>query len=301
MVWHDKILKPLLTCRSINRLLSEKMQMPRLSPGDFAFCRAQLSLLQTHLTQLRRNQCPLSLTDAVEYNCQELSTTLKKLEDLQKAERLLHPVYRLFQQLKQAKQTRLGSSPSPQLRQLEIQICQQTLDLPFNAQKEQLNQKVLNVMLAQTQERLESAAAQFSIGYVEINAKNFSDSNQQMTKLRQTNDAVQQHLSESIQDFSHRYAQNKRAIEDRAQQITLNSTALEQWAQEQNDLPIWTLFLFDMQWITETVKNLAFDRARAKTQQLFDSLYQRHNYIGFLNQVALLPFLEKFGKHHLRT
>jgi hypothetical protein len=55
-----------------------------------------------------------------------------------------------------------------------------------------------------------------------------------------------------------------------------------------------------MQWVTETVKNLAFDRAQSKIKQLFESLYQSHNYLGFVNQVLLLPFLEKFGQHHLK-
>lgn len=56
-----------------------------------------------------------------------------------------------------------------------------------------------------------------------------------------------------------------------------------------------------MEWITDMTKNLAFDRANAKIQQLLVALYQEYNYSGALQHLILFPFLKKHAPHYLKS
>ena len=231
----------------------------------------------------------------------DFSLRLTVLENIQKAESQLESIDPLFQQLKQEKLAGIGRPSSTLARQLEKQIQQKALGIPFLDQRNLLNQKVSTLMLSPAQEAVESSAAQFSAAYNQSSTKNSTDSQLQIVRLRHINAELQPRLMQLITEFAHRLGKNKKEIDALKQEVVKNSQALQVMTQAEKDLPIWNLFIADMQWVTETVKNLAFDRARGKIQQLFNSLYQRRSYVGFINQVALLPFLEKFGKNHLKT
>ncbi len=300
MLFFDKLLQPILLSVQIQRSIREKLQNPRLSSDDLAFCKLQLLLLREHLTTLRRNQCPTPLLDDIQRHCQEFSTAMDSIETLQKAEDILQKAQLLAIRLKQEKLAGIGAHPSAPLKALEKQLCNLLGTLPFPDQKQQLNELLLSLMLATSPEGVHSAAARFSSKHFEICVRNFAATNRQMECLKNTGASFQNILAQSTLEFTHNYALNQTSIQRHAEQAAIEVDRLNQWAQAQNDLPIWNLFIFDMEWVTETVKNLAFERANAKVTQLFDALYERHNYIGFVNQVALLPFLEKFGKHYLK-
>ncbi len=300
MLFFDKLLQPIILSGHIQRSIREKLENPRLSSDDLAFCKLQLILLKEHLTTLRRNRCPTPLIEDIQRRCQEFSTAMDSIETLQKAEDILQKAQLLALRLQHEKCARVGTHPSASLKALEKQLCTLLSTLPFPDQKQQLNELVLSLMLATTAEGARSASARLSSKHVEICARNFSEANRQMESLRSTRESFQNILAISIEEFTHNYAQNQTSIQRHAEQAAIEVERLNQWAQAQHNLPIWTPFIFDMAWVTETVKNLAFDRANAKVTQLFDALYERHNYVGFVNQVALLPFVEKFGKHYLK-
>jgi hypothetical protein len=299
IAFYDKLLHPLLLSFQIHRTLSEVLQNQNLSSQDSTFYQTQLILLQQHLATLQSYQCPLPLTDEIQRSHRDSTSSLQKIEKLQKVQGILRSVYPLFSELKQEK-LNAGGQPSNYLKHIEMQLCRRLNTLPPSEQKNQLNQQVLALMLAQNNETIEAAASQFYALHFQFNARNFTEENAELLALRQNNESLQSRLSTAIEEFSHQISSNTSAIRHHCHRLANDTHELDAWAQAQHDLPIWNLFVFDMQWITETVKNLAFDRAQTKIKQLFESLYQRHNYIGFVNQVIFLPFLEKFGEHHLK-
>jgi hypothetical protein len=300
IAFYDRLLPPLLLSFQTTRSLSGALQNQNLSSQDLTFCQTQLALLQQHLITLRRYQCPLPLTDEIQRYCRSFASSLQKIEKFQKAQAILRSASPLFFLLKQEKLNLGGQSPSHTLRQLERELCALLDTLPFPEQKDQLNQRILTMMLAQNGSAIDAAAMQFLSLHFQYNARNFNEENAELLTLRQTQENLQLQLNTSISDFSHQIDSDKSTIRRHCLEVANGMGELDNWVQAQHELPIWNLFIFDMQWVTETVKNLAFNRAQTKIKLLFESLYQRHNYLGFVNQVVLLPFLEKFGKHHLK-
>ncbi len=295
----EKILHPILACHQINRSIHEKIQRTEFSSDDLAYCKVQIALMQTHLETLKQNRCPSAFTDLLGNQCQELTTSLETLDKLQKTKPLLFAVDSLIVKLKEEKLVRLGNSPSPLLRLSEKEMCNITKALPFEDQKELLNQKLLYLMLAHTEEGVREAAAQFRATYLQIVQKNDVDYVQYTLRLRATNDVSYTRLLQSIQESSSRYAQNKLAIEADLREVVTKSRQLNQFVQGQNEISLFNLFAFDMHWIQETTKNIAFNRAKAKCEELRRTMYQRPILIGALNQ-GLFSFLQGFGPQHLK-
>ncbi len=86
-----------------------------------------------------------------------------------------------------------------------------------------------------------------------------------------------------------------------AQNQSLESkiAALGTWETQVHDIPIWNIFLFDMQWLTQMISGVAKGRAKDLVNEISEALYQPHNYQGLFNQ-ATLKFLQLYGPHHLR-
>lgn len=298
---YEKWLTPLLFSIPASHTLGSTLQNQRLSSQDLTSCHTQLALLHRCLTTLQSHQCPLPVTNDIQRHYQACTSALQHIEGLQKEEIILRTVFPLFNQLKQEKINTSTQPPSHALKQLERQLCDLLNTLSNTHQKNQLVQQVLTLMLAQGPESVEAAASSFLTLYFQFNIRNSAEENAQLSLLGQTNDALHSRLNSALREFSHQITTDKSAIQHLCSEMRNLVNELDRWVQAQHDLPIWNLFIFDMQWVTETVKNLAFDRAQSKIKQLFDSFYQRHFYFGFTNQVLLLPFLEKFGKHHLKT
>jgi hypothetical protein len=296
MVRDQKVIRTLFSCNSIISSLSEMTRLEQFSSGDFSFCRAQLSTLHTHLASLRRN--PNAGLEIIIGSLESYSTSysleLNKLEEIQKTQIQLLSLDHLFQTLKQEKL--VGADTS----QLEKEITQIALRIPLALQRELLSQSIVSLIQAKTPEGIESSGAEFSNIYIQISRTNSIESDRLMEGLRQRNIALKPQPVQCIDMIADRFEKNKKEIEKHKPELIKNSKLLQNMVQVENDLPIWNIFFADMGWFTELAKNLAFSRARGKIQQLFNSLYQRHFYIGFINQVALLPFLEKFGKNHLK-
>lgn len=297
---YDKLLRSFLISFQINQTLEKVLRNQNLSPQDLKFCSALISQLKSHLVILQRNRCPLSITDEIQRLCQESFSSIRRIEELQETEGRMRAIYSLFSQLKSEKLASRRNFPSATLKQLERQLCNLLNSLPASDRYE-MNQQVLSLMLAHNVERIETAASNFYSLHFQFSSRNFSEENNKRLSLYQTQNSLHSHLTQNIQEFSRLIASDKLAIQHHCLNVETRISELNRWVQSQHELPIWNLFIFDMQWVTETTKNLAFDRAQTKMRQLFDSFYQRHNYYGFINQALILPFLKKFGHHHLKS
>ncbi len=297
--FHDRLLRPLLLQAYICQTLQGPLNNQRLSSQDLIVCKTQLALFRRHLTHLQRHHCPLPLTDEMQRSLQEFATAVQKIEYTQKTEATFRSAYQIFSELKAAK---LAAFDNPAIQTpsiLERKLVGRIYELP-SEQKAVLNQAILSLMNARNAREAEFAAQGFYSLQIQLSVGNFSQENQSLATLGRINSELQTRLGQTIQEFTHQVAVDKAAVRQHSIEASNQLRILNGWAQDQNELPIWNLFVFDMQWVTETVKNLAFDRAQGKIKQLFESLYQKHNYIGVINQCVLLPFLEHFGKHHLK-
>lgn len=299
MCFFDKLIPPLLQSMHIQRALTDQFLQSHLAPDDVAFCKIQLHLLKEQLNKLRELQCPSSHLDPLQNYCQELSATLNSIETLQKSEVILLRAQSLALQLQQEKIALLGSPPSHLLKSLEKQLCDQLDTLPFTEHKAQLRNEVLALMLATNHTSVISAATRFEQTRAHFCNKYLADKSRHLGTLRQNSYGLFSTLNQSFHDCSQHSVNHHNAIKHEAAEASGEVVALCQWTHVQHEQPIWTPYLFDMQWATQMVKNIAFDRAQVKVQQLFDSLYQRYNYIGLVNQTAL-SFLNKYGTRYLK-
>jgi hypothetical protein len=296
---HDRLMAPLLLQCPILQTLGRTLQNQRLSSQEVTLCKTQLALLRGHVNTLLRNRCPVPITDEMQQCLQEFSIALQKMQESQKTNGTLLSAYRIFSELKDARLASIDP-PSAHARNLERQLASAIQQLP-SEQKEALNRPILQIMNAANAEEIEASARLFISLNVQFNARLMVEEGAYFASLRQSRDRLEARVNLASQEFTHQFALDKAALLQHTREAANQARLLNVWAQSQHELPIWNLFIFDMQWVTETVKNLAFERAQAKIKKLFETLYQRHNYIGLIHQGVLLPFLETYGKHHLRA
>ena len=300
MLFCEKLLQPLLLTRQIHNSIEEKLRGPHITSEDIHYCKIQLSLLREHLLTMRRNRCPAPLEQSIQRSCEEFSAGIEAIEAMHKADQILREASSSFTVLKDQKLAGVGAPPTALLRNTERQLCILLNTLASNDQKTQLKQEINSLMLASNATDISSSAARFAQLHHGICARNSFEMNTRLELFKRSSETFQNLIAGPIQDFSHRYTESKAAIQGHAAEVAREANATHAWAQGQHDFPIWEAFAFDMQWVTEGITNIAFDRAQKKTQLLFGALYQKHNYLGFVNQVALVPFLKNFGTHHLK-
>jgi hypothetical protein len=300
MLFCDQLLQPLLMSRHSGCSLVENLQNRRTSLEDFASCKHLLLALGRHLEKLHLNRCPQDLLDTIQCHQRESLASIETIETLQTTERLLQQTHVLFLQLRQKKIAEMNTPPSSELRELEQQLNTLLNALPSLDAQARLKELSSSLMQATQTDSALSTAARFSSACIDIGASNLTAINRNLEMLKQSQSPFQNRLSQSIREYTQLYTRNQTSIQAHARELVTEAGNLNTWTQNQNEQPIWNLFAFDMQWVTEITKTLSFDSARTKIQQLFTALYQRHNYIGFTNQVVLLPFLKHFGAHHLK-
>ncbi len=298
IAFHDRLVGPLLVQSGLLRTIGGVVQNQRMSSSDVALCKTQLTLLRGHLNTLLRNRCPMPITDEMQRCLQEFSIAIQKMEESQKTNAALLSAYQICSELKDARLSAIAP-PSSHARNLERQLVSAIQRLP-SEQREELNRPILQIMNAASAEEIEASARLFTSLNVQFNARILVEERAYLASLRQSKDQLEDRVNLASQEFTHQFAVDKAALVQHTREAANQARLLNVWAQSQHELPIWNLFIFDMQWVTETVKNLAFERAQAKIKKLFETLYQRHNYIGLIHQGVLLPFLETYGKHHLR-
>jgi hypothetical protein len=299
LVHDDQILRPLMLSQHLVNTIETRLQQGFFSAQNITFCKTQVALLRTYLARLRQNQCSADLLNAMERYAQEASSSLQCIETAQKANEAYPLINQLLRELKQAKLQSL-TRPHPHLSTLEKQILRHTNSLP-GTQKTQFNEKILQLMLARTRQAVEVTASNFIATYLQVNAHNLNELNGQATRLRAQTSSLKPLLLQRIETYAQQCTQNRNQIKQLASNLNQQASDLEECSTQQNGPEIWTPYVFDMQGFTQWINSLASDQANSKIDQLFEALYLRHNYFSFLNQVCLLPFLEKFGKHHLRT
>ena len=258
---------------------------------------SNLPALQTHLENLRRNG--YAETANLTARHQEYTGAKTNFDQLQQSQVLLERLSPLISGLEQEKLAHPTQSSS-RLKTLERELSEITNALPNLEQKRRLNELILSIIRAARVEDIRSLSTNLTSAVAQIRAGNTLEIQRQGPALIEIKARLQQYVQQAIQECTRQYGINKAEISARAAQIAQSAPALNTWADQQQNLPIWDLFAFDMNWVTETVKTLAINRAKSKFQQLFDAIYQRHNYIGFVNQTLLLPFLEKYGKDYLK-
>lgn len=89
-------------------------------------------------------------------------------------------------------------------------------------------------------------------------------------------------------------------IDQTATKINAHLNRLEDWGDELHEMPILSFLPFDMEWIADMSKQIAFDLANSKILELRSALSQKHNYTSALNQLIIFPFLNKYAKHYLK-
>gem|GEM_PF-3684754 len=300
MLFYEKLIQPLLLSQQIQTSMEERLQTSPLSSDAIQYCKIQLSLLKQHLLTLRQNRCPASLEQNIQRTCDEFSTSLDALETLHQTQQVLRQAGPLFTELKERKIAGIGQPSTAELKRAEKELCELLNKLPSPEQKAQLKQSINSLMIATNRDAVSSTVGRFNSLHQGLCTRATFEMNTRLELFHRNRQAFQTLLDQSIQDYSHRYAESKNGIQRHARESAVEVQAIETWTQAQHNLPIWNIFAFDMQWVTDTITNIAFDRAKMKTQLLFDALYQKHNYVGFINQVALMPFLKTFGKHHLK-
>lgn len=301
MLFCEKVLNSLLDSSHIYRRVEATLRSSQPLRETIPFYKQQIAHLQEHLTTLRQNECSVTLEVQIRSRIEELTVALQGIEPLQAVEETLSGAALLFQGLKTEKLARMGYPPSPELMAQEKRLIDLLNTLPFPDQKTLLIQEVRYLTHCVSPEGMNSGAQRFNLAHAAISTRNTAEKNTRLEIFQRARTSFQAQIENSIQEYARTYSEKKRAFQAQAGEVNREVNEINAWAQGQHDLPIWNIFAFDMQWVTENIKNLAFDRAKAKVQLLFDALYQKHNYVGFVNQVALLPFLEHCGKHHLQN
>lgn len=296
----DRVLAPLLLSSQPLHQIQEKLHNPSPTAEDLLFLKDRLFQLQKHEASLRQHLGQDPLTVALDNYLMEMSDTLYRIEEQKRADPIFLQAFPLIQRLYEEKLKGIGIPPSLQLKTLEKQLCDLLQQLPVPAERTQLIARVLTLMHSQSSREAAAARETLISTHMQLAAAHHEELRRQVASLQTNQNAMKALISQSVQEFSHQYMEHQRALEQHSCGVATQARELNGWIQNQPEPRLWNLFLFDMKWVTEIVKNLAYDRAKAKVDQLFDALYQRHNYIGFVNQVALLPFLDKFGKHHLK-
>lgn len=207
----------------------------------------------------------------------------------------------LFERILIAKTQSLGANTlSPEARQNERILTTLIQTLPASFAHRTLLDQVLNLMYAATPEEIRNANHEFhqNLGGMIREAGHSLQVSKDLVWL-----AAEQMKAKGVQYRHHaaeHIAQNQVGLQSRLAQLNEGLDAFQQWVQEVHEIPIWNFFVFDMQWATEITKDLAFGRAKQKVQELTGALYQRHNYIGIVHQMVILPFLHHYGPQHLR-
>lgn len=299
--YFNTLIPPLLLMRQSQRSISALLQNNALSLEQLSLVRSHLSTHEPHLKSLQERKLLAPLLKQLQTAHAQSLSTLTTLETHKNANGIFQQIPQQFALLKQKKEANPGRPPTLEIKQLEKQLCDLIATLPFDSQRTQLNNALLTFMLAENPHQIRVGAMGFHATGLQLKAENETLFHAHTAAIRQSSATFERLIHLGAEDYIHRYAENKKQIRSHAQNVQVEAQELNGWAQEQHDLPIWNLFLFDMQWINETVQTLAFDRSRGKVEQLFDALYQKYNYIGFTSQVILLPFLEKYGGHYLKN
>jgi hypothetical protein len=301
IIFSENMLTHFLKSAKIHRNIVSHLASPRLSSREIGLCQREIGHLRTELYALRQKQCPPGIEATISREIEELSAALSGVQPFYQAEEILAGALPLFDTLKREKLATLGIPPSAFLVAQEKRILDLLGTLPFADQKASLNQAVRSLIHSVSPEGIRAASEQFRVVQGRISTRNTAEKNTRLEILQRVRRSLEGHIDASVRGYARNYAEKQTAIGQHTAEATREVQEVDAWAQSQNDLPIWNIFAFDMQWVTENIKNIAVDRAKEKVQLLFNALYHKHNYVGFVNQAALLPFLRQFGKHHLAS
>ncbi len=206
----------------------------------------------------------------------------------------------LFQRVKTAKQDILDiSTTSAELRENERILVNLIQTLPSSYPHRQLLDQILALMHATTLDELEESSRQYHHNMMNL-----------MMGPIQSLQTAQQQIRTAKQQFTEKMAharitatesidQNRQSLQVLLDQIRAHLEAFDRWVGEVHDIPFWNFFIFDMQWVTEITKDIAFSRAKLRVQELINALYQRHTTIGIANNLFFRPFLQKYGPQYL--
>ncbi len=275
------------------------LSTPRAAPGDeifiersFAVIRQRIARLTTFAPDLARD-----LTAMVEGD-----TGLCRLaENMERCRRSQDALLDISVQTHQIAQIKLHSPASPDIRLWVVRTFER-----ISALSPSLHRDELQRMFTQFSSPLSTqATAQVARSFSTLHAASFAENASRLTEARAgwariTQDMQQRLVSES-QRATNVVAQNRDTMLATLQALEGHLNALDAHTQEIRPIHLVNLFVGDMQWVVDTLQSVAFARAQATVDEMVNALYQRHNYLGLVQQVVVLPHLQTHGSHHLRT
>jgi hypothetical protein len=299
MVFSENMMGHFLKSAQISRNITSFLASPEFSLREIRQCQGEIGHLRAELYALRQKECPPGIEGTISRETEELFAAFSGIQPVYQAEEILAQARPLFETLKREKLATLGTPASPRFINQEKRLLDVLATLPFADQKASFIQEVRSLVHSVSPEGVRAASEQFRLLQARFSTRNTAEKNTRLEILHRVRHSLQMHIDASIRGYANTYSEKQTAIGLHAAEATREVHEVDTWSQSQNDLPLHNIFAFDMQWVTENIKNIAVDRAKEKLEVAFEHLYRKHSYDGLLKQGFLLPFLREFGKHHL--
>ncbi|MES2121751.1 MAG: hypothetical protein V4492_03105 [Chlamydiota bacterium] len=274
--------------------LQPHLHKDRLSPEEKEFCTIQLDLAQVHMNSLREKNFPLVEQNSLELQLHQLRGALDAAYLRQKEKEALQEITWQMMELQYAKR---HHSPTAQIQELNQSLHSKISTLSFPDHRRTAYECLQALAFAQTEEAIHSAAMRWQGEHYGISCLNDNHIQSDLNHMRSHCASLQHRLHESSHQYLNSFAQAKHAIQNLLQHATVQAQHLYHWSNHRAGPNLWNIMPFDMHWVTETVKSVAFLSAQDKMQMLLDTLHLRHNIIGFMGQVGIHPWL-RYSKAH---
>ena len=259
-----------------------------------------LKTLQKHLSFLRDHGAPKKMLQTLETQVTKIKSKGKQLKEIQNAKECLANMEDLFSQIANEKLDE--PTPSSKRKGWEKEFASLHKELPSSKLGKELLEIFQAFLAASNPKKIKEARKRFDLTHDRLSERLRRQREQVLPKVKKAAESLHSSLSKQITSSGRLKQENRKKIKRINQEILQQTPKLSQWVSKQRASPIWTLFLFDMQWIVDISKNLAKQRAESKVNDVFKSLYQPSILSGMIHIGALVPFLKATpqGKKHLR-
>lgn len=272
--------------------LQPHFQKERFSHEDRQFCTVQLDLAQVHMNSLKEKNYPQTEQNVLELQLHQIRSSIDGIHLRQKEEELFQ---RINWNIIHLQQEKLRNAPPEKIQEIILYIISDINGLSFPESRKIANDCLQALIGMQSDPQFNGAMERWRAEVNILTLQNSGQIHSHFEQIRGLCSALQQRLVHSSNQYLHNFAESKNAIQSLIHQSSLQAQALHHWANGRASPNLWNIMPFDMNWATETIKNLAFSSSQDKMQMLLDTLHQKHNIIGFLSQVGLLPWLRHSG------
>ncbi len=231
----------------------------------------------------------------------QLQSAISQTQSMRQNMDILMQTLPLFERILISRTQCLGSPTLPaEAKENERILATLIQTLPTSFPHCHLLNQVLNLINAKTPEAIAQANKEYQLNLGAM----IQEAEHSLQTSKNLAWVTAGQMKEKVAAYRHyaaqHIAQNQNGLHDRLELLTRDLGTFNKWIEEVRDMAIWNFFVFDMQGITEITKDLAFGRAKQKVNELIEALYQRHNYVGAMHHLVLLPFLKHHGPQYLR-